>query len=72
MIFLYRASEGMTIALLPAFFQGDHGDDAFYLDVTQNTWVAVTVLGIFVGKARICNSSVISHAEPAVYLDGSN
>ena len=41
----------MTIALLPAFFQGDHGDDAFYLDVTENIWVAVTVLGMFVGNA---------------------
>ncbi len=50
MIFLYRASEGMTIALLPSFFQGG-SLDKFYLDLAGNTWVAVTVLGMFLGNA---------------------
>ena len=51
MVFLYRASEGMTIALLPSFFQGGPSTEYFYLDVTSNTWVAVTVLGMFTGNA---------------------
>jgi hypothetical protein len=51
MIFLYRASEGMTIALLPQFFQGGSGDEYFYLDVVNDTWVAVTVLAMFTGNA---------------------
>jgi len=50
MVFLYRASEGMTIALLPTFF-GQLTSEYFYLDITGNTWVAVTVLGMFVGNA---------------------
>mmetsp|Transcript_29455 Transcript_29455/g.58926 ORF Transcript_29455/g.58926 Transcript_29455/m.58926 type:complete len:629 (-) Transcript_29455:200-2086(-) len=50
MIFLYRASEGMTIALLPSFFQGG-SFDKFYLDLAENMWVAVTVLGMFLGNA---------------------
>lgn len=50
MIFLYRASEGMTIALLPSFFQGGSLNQ-FYLDLAGNTWVAVTVLGMFLGNA---------------------
>jgi len=51
MIFLYRASEGMTIALLPQFFQGGSGAEYFYLDLVNNTWVAVTVLAMFTGNA---------------------
>ena len=51
MIFLYRASEGMTIALLPSFFQGGSSSEHFYLDVTNKTWVTVTVLGMFTGNA---------------------
>ena len=51
MIFLYRASEGMTIALLPQFFQGGSGAEYFYLDLVNNTWVAVTVLAMFTSNA---------------------
>ena len=51
MIFLYRASEGMTVALLPQFFQGGSGTEYFYLDLANNTWVAVTVLAMFTGNA---------------------
>lgn len=54
MVFLYRATEGMTLALLPTFFSGmERGSDNryFYLDITDNAWVAVTVLGMFVGNA---------------------
>lgn len=50
MVFLYRASEGMTIALLPQFFQ-DGSSAYFYLDLANNTWVAVTVLAMFTGNA---------------------
>lgn len=51
-IFLYRASEGMTLALLPSFFQEELLEDAkFHLDITDNLWVAVTVLGMFVANA---------------------
>lgn len=51
MVFLYRASEGMTIALLPQFFQGGSGEEYFYLDIVNDTWVAVTVLAMFTGNA---------------------
>lgn len=50
MIFLYRASKGMTIALLPQFFQ-DGSSAYFYLDLANNKWVAVTVLAMFSGNA---------------------
>lgn len=51
MVFLYRATEGMTIALLPQFFQGGTGEEYFYLDLVNNTWVALTVLAMFTGNA---------------------
>lgn len=50
MVFLYRASEGMTLALLPTFFQGG-SDETFHLDITDNMWVAVTILSMFAANA---------------------
>lgn len=51
MIFLYRASEGMTLSLLPSFFQGEQQDSKFYLDIVDNFWVAITILAMFGGNA---------------------
>jgi len=49
MVFLYRATEGMTISLLPSFYQGGTRSEYFYLDL-ENTWIAVTICVMFLGN----------------------
>ena len=51
MIFLYRATEGMTLSLLPSYFQDATETQNFHLDITDNTWLAMTVLSMFIGNA---------------------
>lgn len=54
MVFLYRMSEGATLSLLPAFFR-DHAStslsSSFVMDITDNTWLACTVLAMFLANA---------------------
>ena len=50
-IFLYRASEGMTLSLLPSFFQRGAEDAKFHLDITDNIWIAFTILSMFAANA---------------------
>ena len=60
MVFLYRASGGITLALLPSFFQNDSSTDAyFHLDITDNLWVAVAEVGIFLANA--IGAKVLGH-----------
>ena len=40
----------MTLSLLPTFFQGG-SDEKFHLDITDNMWVAVTILSMFAANA---------------------
>lgn len=49
MVFLYRATEGMTISLLPSFYQGGTKNEYFYLDL-ENTWIAATVCVMFLAN----------------------
>ena len=51
LVFLFRATEGMSIGLLPAFFQGSTDTEYFAVDVTKNWWVALTILLMFLANA---------------------